>query len=143
MGYQTDFYGSICVEPPMDDVLVTFLTKFNKTRRMTRKNGPDYVDGTGFMGQGSDDDIINSNQPPEGQPSLWCQWVPFEDGTEIAWDQREKFYSAAEWMKYIIDRYIAPKGYVCNGEIEAQGEDPYDRWRLVVEDNVVCVQTLV
>jgi len=43
-------------------------------------------------------------------------------------------------MKHIIDNILAPKGYMLNGEIEAQGEDPEDRWRLVVINNKVFRQ---
>lgn len=139
MGYTTDFYGAVEVTPPMKPELVEFLTKFAQTRRMHRKKGPDYVDGTGFMGQGADDDVIDHNRPPPGQPGLWCQWVPTDDGQFIGWDGGEKFYESAAWMKYIIDRYIAPAGHVCNGTIDAQGEDPDDRWALEVKDNKVFV----
>ena len=121
----------------MDAELVTFLTKFNQTRRMHRRNGPDFVDGTGDYGQGPDPDIIDSNQPAEGQPGLWCQWVPTPDGSAIEWDGGEKFYEAPRWMEYIINRYLVPKGHVCNGSIDAEGEDRYDNWTLTVKDNVV------
>jgi hypothetical protein len=30
--------------------------------------------------------------------------------------------------------------HVCSGEIYAQGEDPDDKWRLVVDNNAVRVQ---
>jgi hypothetical protein len=31
------------------------------------------------------------------------------------------------------------QGHVCNGEIEAQGEDRGDHWMLIVKDNKVSV----
>jgi hypothetical protein len=54
-------------------------------------------------------------------------------------------------MKYLIDHFIgdAPlaksvlpflKGHICNGNIFAQGDDPDDRWKLVVENNQVLVR---
>jgi len=132
MGYTTDFEGSISVTPPMKPELITFLNKFANTRRMNRTKGPDYVDGPDFG-----EDIINHNTPPEGQPGLWCQWIPSEDGTEISWDGEEKFYLSPQWMKYIIDRYLVPAGHTCNGEIEAFGEDPEDRWKIIVRNNHV------
>ena len=90
-----------------------------------------------------------------GQPSLWCQWVPVKDddgNTVIEWDGGEKFYSSPEWMKYIIDHFLKPGAFakdqlpflqanhICNGMIDAQGEDAEDRWRLHVRDNVVTTQ---
>ena len=49
----------------------------------------------------------------------------------------EKFYYGLEWMQYLIDDILAPRGYICNGEIEAYGDDYDDVWKLVVTDNVV------
>lgn len=165
MGYTTDFWGSVAVEPPLNEKEIKYLTKFAETRRMEREKGPYFVGGTGDFGQGRDPDIIDSNRPPEGQPGLWCQWVPAVNETDelgdpvsanaIEWDGGEKFYYAPEWMQYIIDHFIGSdpiakqvdpekfsflQGHKVNGVIDAQGEDPDDRWRLVVEDNIVSEQ---
>jgi hypothetical protein len=149
MGYTTEFSGQVKVDPPLSPEEVTYLKKFNRTRRMNRKNGPYYVDSTGDFGQAHEADVIDYNRPPQGQPGLWCQWTPTENGQFIEWDGGEKFYNAAEWMTYIIDHFIKPKaksklpflkGHTCNGEIEAQGEDANDRWKLVVTDNKVSVK---
>ena len=150
MGYTTEFSGQISVNPPLNAKEIAFLEKFSRSRRMDRKNGPYFVDGTGDFGQGDDPDIRDYNRPPQGQPSLWCQWVPTDDGTAIEWDGGEKFYAGAEWMKYLIQHFIGPRplaavalsflqGHTCNGEITAQGEDPDDRWMLIVKDSVVSV----
>lgn len=148
MGYTTEFYGRIKVEPPLNKEEIEFLTKFSRTRRMNRRNGPYFVDGTEAFGQGQDPDITEYNYPPPGQPGLWCQWLPSDDGEYIEWDGGEKFYNAAEWMTYIIEHFLKLgaignaelpflKDHICNGEIEAQGEDHDDRWLLKVTDNVV------
>lgn len=150
MGYTTEFNGRIEVSPPLNKEEIEFLNKFNHSRRMDRAKGPYYVDGSGSYGQGNDPDIRDYNAPPEGQPGLWCQWVPSEDGKYIEWDGGEKFYDSAEWMKYIIQHFIGPdpiakhelpflQGHDCNGEIDAQGEEVDDRWRLIVENSVVRV----
>lgn len=152
MGYTTDFDGQITVEPPLNAEEVHYLMLFAGTRRMKRGNGPYYVRGSGSFGQGSDPDIQNYNEPPAGQPGLWCQWVPTEDGAAIKWDGGEKFYHSPIWMQYLIEHFLkagarAAKdlpflqaNHVCNGVIYAQGEDPDDRWKLVVKDNVVSVK---
>jgi hypothetical protein len=149
MGYTTEFSGQIDVVPPLDKDEIAFLKKFNQSRRMDREKGPYFVDGTDSYGQGRDADIRNYNEPPEGQPGLWCQWVPTECGCAIEWDGGEKFYDSAEWMKYIVEHFLKPGalaigkvpaikgGHVLNGEIMAQGEDSDDRWKLIVKDNVV------
>lgn len=154
MGYTTDFSGHINIEPPLNDAEIEFLTKFNQTRRMDRERGPYFVHGSGAYGEGEDPDIRNFNRPPAGQPGLWCQWVPTEDGEAIEWDGNEKFYDADQWMRYLIDHFLKPgalaaqdlpflqANHVCNGVIKAQGEDIDDRWKLIVKDNVVTVEGL-
>ncbi len=149
MGYTTEFEGKIAVEPPLSAEEIAYLKLFANTRRMDRTLGPYFVEGSGFHGQGDDSDILNSNKPPEGQPGLWCQWEPSEDGTAIEWDGSEKFYNSEQWMKYLIDHFLKPNclakselpflqaNHVLNGVIGAQGEEDDDVWRLVVEDNRV------
>lgn len=151
MGYTTDFDGRVEIVPPLNREEVEFLKKFNESRRMNRAKGPYYVDGGGMMGQARESDIYDYNSPPEGQPGLWCQWTPTEDGTAIEWDGGEKFYSSDAWMKYLIEHFLKPGAFakdklpflqanhIVNGEIEAQGEDADDRWKLVVKNNEVYV----
>lgn len=148
MGYTTVFWGSIKIAPPLDAEEIKFLRKFAATRRVEREKGPYYVDDKGKWGM-PEADVINMNRPPPGQPNLWCRWVPTEDGTEIVWDERGKFYDADDWMIYIIEHFlksgalatgkvwVIKGGHVCNGEIEAEGEDRDDVWKIVVKDNVV------
>ena len=182
MGYTTEFTGEIRIEPPLNANEVSFLRDFNESRRMIRRNGPLFVKGSGYYGQGSDADVIDynsasgedlsqwgwKNQPedwreyyePDGQPGLWCQWTPSDDGTVLEWDGGEKFYNAPEWMTYLINKLLSPAAgdylvqhvnederlryftfdHVLNGVIDAEGEEAGDVWKLVVTDNVVSVQ---
>jgi hypothetical protein len=55
--HTTDFFGSIAVEPPLNESERAYLTKFAETRRMDRAKGPYFVDGSGDFGQGDDLDI--------------------------------------------------------------------------------------
>jgi hypothetical protein len=71
-------------------------------------------------------------------PGYWCKWVPSADGSTIRWNEAEKFYDADKWMAYLIDAFLRPD-HVVNGSIEAEGEEPGDRWRLEVRDNAVYV----
>lgn len=152
MGYTTDFEGRIEIIPPLNAEEITFLREFNGTRRMHWKQGPYYIHKVEGeikdFGQAWDHpDVIDNNREATGQPGLWCQWKPTEDGTAIEWDGGEKFYHSVEWMQYLIDHFIGAsprarpalqflRSHVLNGEIEAQGEDRNDRWKLVVKNNV-------
>ena len=154
MGYTTDFYGSVSVTPPLNQAEIDYLNLFASTRRMHRKEGPYYAVDDGDLGQRETSGVINFNEPAQGQPGLWCQWVPTEDGTAIEWDGGEKFYDAEVWMQYLIDHFLRPaaraKGqpgfedftfdHVVSGTIEAQGEDPGDQWQLVVTNNAVTTK---
>jgi len=147
MGYTTEFEGSITISPALNQKEIDYINAFSDTRRMHRKNGPYFVGG-------DESDVIDYNKPARGQPELWCQWVVNEEGTEISWDGNEKFYSAKEWMAYIIDHFIginpiAQKsnrdfdflnGHICNGTIVADGEDSGDIWVINVVDNVVTTK---
>jgi hypothetical protein len=153
MGYDTKFEGSVTVTPPLNPAEVSYLQDFNHTRRVNRTKGPYFVRGTGSHGQGDDPDIVDKNNPPEGQPGLWCGWRPSDDGATIGWDGIEKFYFARQWMQYLIEHFLAAPGYasghadvderlaeftfdhVLNGVIHAQGEDPDDVWDLTLRDN--------
>lgn len=152
MGYTTDFWGEVTVSPPLDTSEIDFLNRFAGSRRMNRKKGPYFAEPGGNYGQDRTDDIINYNDPPPGQPGLWCQWIPSDDGKTIGWDGGEKFYNSVEWMQYIIDHFLRPgaiakaelpflqANHVVSGIIDAQGEEPDDRWRLVVTNNKVTQQ---
>lgn len=160
MGYTTEFSGEIEIEPPLNDFEVGFLQDFSNTRRMNRTNGPLFVRSQGFRGQDDAPDIVDYNSPPKDQPGLRCHWITNTFGDFLEWDGGEKFYSSEEWMEYLIDNLFSPEAkeyvtahidedprlknftfdHVFNGVIDAQGEDPEDMWKLVVEDNKVRVR---
>lgn len=113
-----------------------------------------FVEESGEFGQNKGEDVIDYNTPPSGQPGLWCQWVPGNQYDEpfheimlldveknqfstIVWNQTEKFYNYVPWLKYLIDNFLIPWGYVLNGEVEWQGEDSGDFGKIIVVDNVV------
>ncbi len=56
--------------------------------------------------------------------------------SRIIWDQLEKFYNPQHWMVEYVN-CLAPKGYVLNGRFKATGEESFDRWVLVVINNIV------
>jgi len=151
MGYTTDFTGKFFVSPAMHGSLITFLKKFADTRRMGRRDlneevyGPEgayFVGGGGEFGQAEDARVINNNRPPKGQPGLWCQWVPTDDGTAIEWDGGEKFYDYIEWLAYIMRHFLIPNGYILNGTVCWFGEERSDTGNIVVNNNVIRVSRM-
>lgn len=160
MGYTTTFKGVIAVEPPLNPQEIAYLRRFARSRRMDRERGPYYC------GDGEDeDDILDHDEPPPGQPGLWCKWEPTDDGRGIAWNKAEKFYEAQKWMAYLVRTFLVPGAalaaelaapvpgrhyapefahftfdHVVNGLIKARGEDRGDAWHLVVLDGEVFVR---
>lgn len=102
--------------------------------------GEYFVGGEGFMGQERDCSIVDYNCPPSTQPSLWCQWIPNEDGTQIEWDGNEKFYSYVEWLEYIIEHFLKPWGISLTGAMKWFGEDRDDIGVIIVDNNKVTVR---
>lgn len=158
MGYTTDFFGNFNLDRELLPEHSEYLSAFAYTRRMKRNSeiaekftdvvrekvglgigeeGGYYVGEKENFGQKRDESVIDGNNPPEGQPGLWCQWVPTEDNKGICWDEGEKFYHYVEWLEYIIVHFLKPWGYVLNGEVRWQGEDEYDKGIITVKDNVV------
>lgn len=146
MGYTTEFIGRFGLNKKLDDETFTFLTKLSATRRMKRDLGPEYgvegefyVDGGGDFGQAHEASVVSFNEPPGTQPSLWCQWVPTEDRIGIEWNEAEKFYDYVEWLEYLIEKVLEPRGYVLNGDVEFQGEEVGDHGVISVNGNLVAV----
>lgn len=146
MGYTTDFSGEFRLDRPLDDETHALLVGLSTTRRMKRK-GLDTkfgVDGEFYfnpesteLGQEREDSIVDFNRPPSTQPGLWCQWTPTEDKQGLVWDEGEKFYDYVEWMEYLIEKILKPRGYVVNGQVTWQGEDSDDKGMIDIRANVV------
>jgi hypothetical protein len=160
MGYTTDFAGSFEFDRPLAPEHKAYLDRFAETRRMLRDaiktaarpdpvriaagldvgpGGAYFVGADDFHGQEHSEDILDYNQPPQGQPSLWCQWVPTDEGTAIVWDEGEKFYHYVEWLEYLVKHFLGPWGYKLNGRVSWQGEEGEDSGDIYVRDNKVKV----
>jgi hypothetical protein len=60
----------------------------------------------------------NGRRGLNGKPtSIYCQWMPTEDGTGLEWDGAEKFYDYVEWLEYMVSHFIKPWGYTLNGSV--------------------------
>lgn len=137
MGYTTEFEGKFKLNKKLDEETYQFLVKLNETRRMARNVGPEYgVEGEFYV---EDDglNVISYNQYPKTQPGLWCQWAPTACGEFIEWDEGEKFYNYIEWLEYLLQKVLIPKGYHLNGDVEYQGEADNDYGVIIVENDKI------
>ncbi len=165
MGYTTEFKGSFTLTPALTEAQVAYLNAFSGSRRVQRdaeacetindeiraavglpvgKEGSYcvYSAQDGNYGQNSDKTVINNNEPPEGQPGLWCQWVPNETGDKLKWDGGEKFYYYEEWLHYINENFLKPWGIVIDGTVKWQGEEMDDRGEIEADEGVITSRTL-
>lgn len=162
MGYDTKFKGSIKVSPRLLSKHQAYLKRFSDNRRVQRdpdeaRKLPDEtrfsvgldvgVEGEFYTGadpenagQGFDESVMDANEPPITQPSLWCMWVPSSNGRSIKWNGGEKFHDHTTWMQYLIKNFLKPWGYRCDGEITWVGEDPDDTGVLKVRNNEVLAE---
>ena len=147
MGYSTDFSGKFTVNKPVDEETAKLLKGLATTRRMKRNlsgygvEGEFFVGDTEDFGQRATPDVIDSNSPPSTQPSLWCQWLLQKDNQTIKWDEGEKFYGYIDWIKYLIDKILKPRGYFVSGEVEWFGDDREDLGKIIIKNNDVTVKT--
>jgi hypothetical protein len=139
----------------------SYLRLFNRTRRMRRdpeaarllpdpvrdaaalplgKEAGYFTGGRSSWPDDRDASVLDYNRPPGGQPGLWCKWTPNEAGTAVLWDQGEKFYDYIAWLKYLLQHFLIPWGYVVNGEVYWVGEDDLDRGTITVSNNVVAAE---
>lgn len=142
MGYSTDFEGEFVLNRPLEKNHKEYLDKFARTRRMKRNaqiaatlpdphrqavglpigaEGGYFAGATGLAGQDCDDSIVDYNEEPIEQHSLWCDWQPTEDGTAIHWNGAEKFHNYDDWLRYIIKHFLEPWGYRIAGDVRWQG----------------------
>ena len=169
MGYTVDFDGTFKLDKPLTDEHWDYLSLFSENRHIKRDPvvlqaliesgyfgdkrhheqvglplGPEggyFVDGQGLRGQAIDESVIDSNSPPAGQPDVWCHWMPVSDDEIGVWEECEFFPNFDEWLEYIITHFLAPWGYVLNGEVYWSGQEPSDLGLLEVKDNVLTVKT--
>lgn len=113
MGYNTNFEGVICINPPLDHGQVTRINEF-----CAERHG-------------------GNVHPHPGFPGFWCCYVVSEDGKGIGWDGTEKSYDMEDWLPILIEQFFAPWGCTLYGELWAQGERRDDRWILRVRNNIV------
>lgn len=60
-----------------------------------------------------------------------------EDRTTILPDEDESCHGLRRCLVLLVEHYLAPLGYVMNGEVSWEGEDVNDRGSIFVKDNLI------
>lgn len=67
---------------------------------------------------------------------LYIQLVFDKKVDGLEWDGGEKTYDMVDQVNYILsEMWKTYPNFCLNGEFLAQGEDAFDRWKLVIDDN--------
>lgn len=106
MGYHSNFNGRFKLSRKLTDDETRQFNEFVNTRRCR----PD-----------------NTNEPPEGQPSLWCDWrvsLGIEGPCLVALDG--KHYEHGAWLHYLCVTFFKPWGVTLHGKVYWQGDEEYD-----------------
>lgn len=162
MGYTTEFEGRLTFPRPLAPAQVLYLQRFNGTRRMKRdevkagrlpdpnrlavglsvgEEGGYYVGADdGNFGQTDDASVLDHNNPPAGQPGLWCKWTVTDDGKHLEWDGAEKFYAYVPWLNYLTEHFFRRWDNLPSGTIAWRGEDRSDVGVIRVTTGEVVVE---
>jgi hypothetical protein len=102
--------------------------------------------------------LLRHNDPPDGQPGLWCSWQPSGNGESYVWVSSQN-YTYNDWLKYLIAHFFKPWHYTLSGKLECNDyfskyvspngdeeneiEIPYvEKSELIVKDNTVIEKLL-
>ena len=116
MAYRTDFIGHVEVRPGLNEAEVAYLAAFAGSRRWRRAEGPYAVPASPC-----EQEPVGARAwhlPAEGQPTLWCDWVPCWDGCCLTWEGEARFAGVGTWLGYLVDHFLRP------GAAASRVEDP-------------------
>jgi hypothetical protein len=137
--------GSLVITPRLEERHAAYLSRFQATRRMNRSinvlAGGKYPDpiriaaglplglqGGYYVGETNETryqcpSIVDTNQPPRGQPGLWCGWCPTPDLEGLMVDRGSRNDLWGAWLRYLIKHFLEPWGYSLNGAVGWQVEE--------------------
>lgn len=139
MSDNTYFEGKFSFNKPLDSETKKILDLLADTRRMKRDVSGFGIEGE-FYFKDDRETVIDPNTPPSPQPSVWCDWKPTDDGKALGWTGRETFQCYVEWLQYIVDRVLTPRGYTITGEVEYQGREARDYGTIKAAENSIEVR---
>ena len=156
MGYYTSFYGEFEITPKLAPEHERYLRAFTSSRRMKRHSDlaaalgdeirqavglPAGIEGEYHVAGNDDADesVVDLNNPPRTQPSLYCSWEIGEDGTSLLIPEQGKHYYYEEWLNYLVDNFFKLWGYELGGEVTWSGEEDDDKGTIYAKENMIEV----
>jgi len=162
MPYTTTFDGSFGVETYLDTETINLILGLNKSRRVKRdpkvlakkldisvKECLDtYLDEGQLYVPESDDvtddeSVIDFNEPPADQPGLFCKWTVDVEDNSIVWDGSKDFPEFFEWLNYLMETILIPRGYTVNGKVRYVGKRLDDMGIIEIKKNCVLLRRFI
>ncbi|MDP3712305.1 MAG: hypothetical protein Q8R60_07465 [Mycobacteriales bacterium] len=108
MGYRVTAVGHIDVRPALNDEEFEYLMAFAESRRWRRSSDLWAVPSSPFGMDDEYDEVEAYNDPPAGQPGLWCPWVPACEGRcLVVRDAHDgKHYGLTRWLAYLDETFL-------------------------------------
>jgi len=149
MGYHTDIDGVLKIEPALTGRQLSYLREFHDVRHVRRRveiavNRPDEVRMRANLPIGvegayavslseNSDGAFDYNNPPQGQPHVWCPWTVDLDGESLFVPEGyENPHEYVEWLRWLIGNVFAHWHRKVTGSVTYQGEEPDDFGRITV-----------
>lgn len=107
--------GRFRVDPPLGRAEFEYLAAFAESRRWRRPDGH-YVVPDNPLAECLDPklDLARYSEPADGQPGLWCPWMPGDAGralvpvADVAGGNGLPPEETTRWLSYLCDHFLRP-----------------------------------
>lgn len=142
MDYEYFFRGTFTIDKPVDPETYKLLVGLASTKRMCRDVDAAFgTYGEFYIEEGNLDNITNADKPPGTQPTQWCRWLIQDDMQTIQYKKGDTIFDCyTQWITYLVDRVLKPRGYVVNGNMQWWGRTPGDEGTIKINDNEVKME---
>ena len=128
MGYSVYYSGEIEIAPPLTEEHAEIVLAFSNHQR-TEKTAPIFA-------------AVAASAEPD-LPGYSGLFELSEERDLILPDEFESSHGLRLWLVLLIEHFLAPLGYVLNGEVSWTADEADDRGTIFVKDNAVeCVDDL-
>jgi hypothetical protein len=129
MGYSVYYRGEIEIVPPLTEEHAEIVLDFSKYER-NEKTAPIF------------EAVVASAEPD--LPAHAGLFELSESRDLIVPDECESRHGLRLWLVLLIEHFLAPLGYVLNGEVSWTADDLDDRGSIFVKDNAVeCIEDFI
>jgi hypothetical protein len=120
MGYDVYYNGEVEVAPPLSEDDAVIMRAF-VNREQTDETRAIFA----AIAAGAEPDLPGHEGLLEVSEERSC----------ILPEEGESRHGVRMWLRLLLEHFLVPRGYVLNGEVRWEGQDPDDRGCIVIKDN--------